>query len=102
MAARSPVCQPLPTHVKCMSHIIINTPSVYSAKLPTKGWINLAQIRQLEVSENCLIVIITWQNGDKQTFKHDDAQALVDAWNEADSVLKTRISSHLQTNRRIK
>lgn len=75
---------------------------MYSAKLPTKGWINLAQIRQIEVNEDTSITVVTWQNGEKQTFKHKDAEALIDAWNEANLLLKARIASHLQTNRRIK
>lgn len=85
-----------------MAHIIINTPSVYSAKLPTKGWINLAQIRQIEVSEDCFIVTVTWQNGDKQIFYRNDAKALIDAWNEAATTLQSRIANHLSQNRRIK
>ncbi|GJD16348.1 hypothetical protein RIVM261_013040 [Rivularia sp. IAM M-261] len=84
-----------------MAHTIINTPSVYSAKLPTKGWINLAQIRQLEFDETASIVCVVWQNGDKQIFYKADAQALIDAWNEAVENIANRTSNYRQLNRRL-
>jgi hypothetical protein len=84
-----------------MNHIIINSPSVYTCKLPTQGWINLAQIRQIQYDDfNYVpVAIVLWSNGDKQIFRGDDAKALIDSWNEATKLLEQRCN-HRQLNRR--
>lgn len=84
-----------------MSHIIINSPSVYTCKLPSLGWINLALIRQIQYDDLSYIPIalVTWSNGEKQTDQQDDAKALIDNWNSATKLLEQRCS-HRQLNRR--
>jgi hypothetical protein len=73
---------------------------VYSAKLPTKGWINLAQVRQIEADDDYLTVVITWSNGEKQVFKHDDAKAVIDAWIEASLISQCRVANFRQLSKR--
>ncbi|GAX41546.1 hypothetical protein NIES4075_25190 [Tolypothrix sp. NIES-4075] len=84
-----------------MSHIIISVPSVYTCKLPSQGWINLALIRQIQYDDLSYIPIalVTWSNGEKQIFRGDDAIALIDSWNSATKLLEQRCN-HRQINRR--
>lgn len=85
-----------------MNHIIINSPSVYTCKLPTQGWINLVLIRQIQYEDSNYtvpIAIVTWSNGNKQAFYKADAKALIDGWNEATKLLEQRCN-HRQSNRR--
>ena len=69
-----------------MSEIsIVRVPSVWSCKLPSNDWVNLAHIRQMEVFTHTWIpyAIITWDNGDKHIFQGEDANVLMDAWERA-------------------
>ncbi|MBD2413608.1 hypothetical protein FACHB389_34795 [Nostoc calcicola FACHB-389] len=86
-------------------HTIINTPSVFTCKTPSAGWINLAQIRQLEYDEvfhSYPVAIVTWHNGEKQAFKRENATAIMQAWVEATTLLEQRCNcnSHRVKNRR--
>ena len=85
-----------------MNHIIINSPSVFATKLPASGWVNLAQIRQLqyEVIDLKPTVVVVWSNGDKQIFRGLDAATLYDAWIDATRALTERRSNYRQINRR--
>jgi hypothetical protein len=74
---------------------IISVPTVFTCKLPTAGWLNLAQMRQVQVEEevfNQPVVMITWQNGDNQVFHGENAKAIITALSEA----STRQLQHLQ------
>jgi hypothetical protein len=52
--------------------------------LPTAGWINLAQIRQLQFEElPSPIAVIIWHNGDIQEFTGENATAIMANWLEA-------------------
>ncbi|MEH1851465.1 MAG: hypothetical protein V7L11_07210 [Nostoc sp.] len=65
---------------------IISVPTVFTCKLPTAGWINLAQIRQLQFEKSpSPIAVVTWHNGDKQEFFGDNATAIMESWLEASS-----------------
>ncbi|NWF61359.1 MAG: hypothetical protein HXY43_19440 [Fischerella sp.] len=53
---------------------------------PTKGWMNLAYARQIRfrkvhlnmsLQEAC---VITWSNGDKESFFGKDAQIIAQTW----------------------
>ncbi|MEH2258309.1 hypothetical protein [Nostoc sp.] len=82
-------------------HTIVNTPSVFTCKLPTAGWINLAQIRQIRFEDlPSRTLVVTWQNGDTQLFFSEDAVALIAAWEEAAVLLAERCSNHRVKNRR--
>ena len=82
-------------------HTIINTPVVFTCKLPLAGWINLAQIRQIQLEDlPSRTAAVTWQNGDKQPFFGEDAVALIAAWEEAAVLLAERCSNHRLKNRR--
>ncbi|MGV0102243.1 hypothetical protein NSTCB13_00759 [Nostoc sp. DSM 114160] len=83
-------------------HTIVNTPSVFSCKLPAAGWINLAQIRQIQFEDlPSRTAVVTWQNGDKQTFFGEDAASLITAWSEAVTLLNVRYDNHRSKNRRV-
>ncbi|WP_339376823.1 hypothetical protein [Nostoc sp. 106C] len=61
---------------------------MFTCKTPGSGWINLAQIRQLQFSPagetfNDDLVVITWVNGDSQPFQGEDATAILQAWQDA-------------------
>lgn len=73
-------------------HTIVNTPSVFSCKTPNSGWLNLAQVRQIQTEHlhDKDIAIITWHNGDKQAFTGEDATAILQAWLEATAILEQR------------
>ncbi|BAY34192.1 hypothetical protein NIES2107_60970 [Nostoc carneum NIES-2107] len=67
---------------------IISVPTVFTCKTPGSGWLNLAQVRQLQHSPSGNsfkddLVVITWQNGDSQPFTGEDALAILQAWDEA-------------------
>ncbi|BAY16902.1 hypothetical protein NIES21_27360 [Anabaenopsis circularis NIES-21] len=65
-------------------HTIISTPSVFSCKTPTAGWLNLAQIRQLQFEEQpSPVAVVTWHNGDTQSFFGENATAIMANWQEA-------------------
>ncbi|MBU7587259.1 MAG: hypothetical protein KAF91_31170 [Nostoc sp. TH1S01] len=65
-------------------HTIISTPSVFSCKTPTAGWLNLAQIRQLQFEEYPNpVAIVTWHNGDKESFFGENATTIITTWQEA-------------------
>ncbi|MFN6442122.1 MAG: hypothetical protein RMY35_035385 [Nostoc sp. DedSLP01] len=82
-------------------HTIINTPSVFSCKLPAAGWINLAQIRQIQFEElPTRVAAVTWHNGDKQTFFGEDAVALIQGWEDAVLAVEQRSNNHRFKNRR--
>ena len=72
---------------------IIKVPSVYSCKIPSGEWLNLALMRRLqyEVTESLQVVRVTWENGDKNRFTGEDAIALLTAWEEAHKIAKARI-----------
>ncbi len=65
---------------------IIAVPTVFTCKTPTAGWLNLAQIRQLQFGElPNPVAVITWHNGDTENFFGDDATAIMESWLEASS-----------------
>ncbi|MEH2288317.1 hypothetical protein [Nostoc sp.] len=75
-------------------HTIINTPVVFSCKLPAAGWINLAQIRQIQFEDlPSRTIVVTWQNGDNQPFFGEDAVALLKAWENAANSINKRCNS---------
>lgn len=81
-------------------HTIVNTPSVFSCKLPAAGWINLAQIRQIQFEDMpTRTAAVTWQNGDKQTFFGEDAVSLINAWEETVTLLAERSDYRLKNRR---
>ncbi|MCV3213034.1 hypothetical protein OGM63_05745 [Plectonema radiosum NIES-515] len=84
-----------------MTNININSTIVYICKLPTQGWINLALIRQIQYEDlnYAPVALVTWSNGEKQTFHRDNAQALIDSWNEVTRTLE-QPCNHRQLNRR--
>ncbi|WP_235526462.1 hypothetical protein [Nostoc piscinale] len=48
---------------------IISVPTVFTCKTPTAGWLNLAQVRQLQFEEQpSPVAVVTWHNGDTQRF----------------------------------
>ncbi|MCC5641333.1 hypothetical protein LC593_37175, partial [Nostoc sp. CHAB 5844] len=63
--------------------MIISVPTIFSCKLPDGGWINLAQIRQLEPDPPTGKVVVTWLNGEKQLFEDENANAILQTWQEA-------------------
>lgn len=83
-------------------HTIVNTPSVFSCKLPFSGWINLALIRQIQFEDlPTRVAAVTWHNGDKQTFFGEDAVALIQSWEDAVLVVEQRCNcNHRFKNRR--
>ncbi|MBH8576971.1 hypothetical protein I8752_29110 [Nostocaceae cyanobacterium CENA369] len=63
---------------------IISVPTVFTCPTPSAGWLNLAQIRQLQFEDYPNpIAVVTWHNGDKQSFFGDNATAIMNAWLEA-------------------
>ncbi|MBN4004770.1 hypothetical protein [Nostoc sp. LPT] len=83
-------------------HTIINTPSVFTCKTPSEGWINFAQVRQLQHEEYPKnVVVLTWHNGDRQTFTGVNAAAILQAWEQATALLEQRCNcNHRLKNRR--
>lgn len=74
---------------------IISVPTVFTCKLPTAGWLNLAQMRQIQVEQEVFtepVVMITWNNGDNQLFHGDNAKAILSTLEQAD----TRQLQHLK------
>ena len=73
-------------------HTIVNSPSVFSCKLPAAGWINLAQIRQIQFEDlPSRTAVVTWQNGDKQPFFGEDAVELIKAIEKAITSINKRV-----------
>ncbi len=70
---------------------IIQVPSVFTCKLPGGEWLNLAQIRSLEIEDNPLTVLVTWSSGGHQVYRGVQAFALIEAWAEAKGVDKSHI-----------
>lgn len=69
---------------------IIKVPSVFSCKLPNGEWLNLALIRRLQLElDPSPILVLTWENGDSQTYRGDKALAIVEAWEEAQTIDKS-------------
>lgn len=63
---------------------IISVPTVFTCKTPTAGWLNLAQVRQLQFEEYPNpIAAITWHNGEKQHFFGENATAIMATWLDA-------------------
>ena len=82
-------------------HTIINTPVVFTCKLPAAGWINLAQVRQIRFEDlPSRTAVVTWQNGDTQPFFGEDAACLIAALEEAAVLLAERCNNHRVKNRR--
>ncbi|BBD60613.1 hypothetical protein NIES2109_34120 [Nostoc sp. HK-01] len=63
--------------------MIISVPTIFSCKLPSGGWVNLAQIRQIEIDPPTGVVITTWVNGEKQRFDGENATAILQTWEQA-------------------
>jgi hypothetical protein len=72
---------------------IIKVPAVFSCKLPSGEWINLALIRRLEYELKIEVPVakITWDNGDHQIYVAENAIALVTAWEEAHKLTQERL-----------
>jgi hypothetical protein len=63
---------------------IISVPTVFTCKTPTAGWLNLAQIRQLQFDNYPNpVAVVTWHNGDKESFFGENAIAILQSWEEA-------------------
>ncbi|NER36207.1 MAG: hypothetical protein F6J93_19855 [Oscillatoria sp. SIO1A7] len=64
---------------------IVRVPAVWSCKLHSNQWLNLAHIRHMEVFPQSWIpyVTVTWDNGNRQIFEGEDANILIDAWEQA-------------------
>ena len=62
---------------------IIKCPSVYLVKLPFGEWINLAQVRRVQVELEPPVVVITWDTGINTIFKHIQATAIIAALEES-------------------
>ncbi len=76
---------------------IISVPTVFTCKTPTAGWLNLAQIRQLQFEEfPNPIAVVTWYNGEIQNFYGENATAIMQTWFEADE----RYNNYRLKNRR--
>ncbi|WP_427159421.1 hypothetical protein ACQFX9_25880 [Aliinostoc sp. HNIBRCY26] len=58
-------------------------PTIFSCQLPSGGWINLAQVRQLEPDPPTGKVVVTWLNGEKQLFDGENAKAILQGWQDA-------------------
>lgn len=66
---------------------IISQAAVFTCKTPTAGWLNLAQIRQLQFEELPYpIAVVTWFNGDQQVFTYEDGIAIMDNWLQTSGV----------------
>ncbi|WP_193196397.1 hypothetical protein [Nostoc sp. MG11] len=76
---------------------IISVPTVFTCKTPTAGWLNLAQVRQVQFEEfPNPIAIVIWVNGDKESFFGDNAISIMATWQEA----AEGYSNHRLKNRR--
>ncbi len=64
---------------------IISSPVLFSLKTPNSGWLNLAQVRQLEEGSinDRTVCRVTWQGGQTQNFYGDDALSILLTWQEA-------------------
>lgn len=82
--------------------VIIKVPSVYFVKLPFGEWINLAQVRTVEVEGsadslvpdiNHLIVRLLFDTGKSKAYCGVKAAAIMDALNETSYIDKSQISA---------
>lgn len=82
--------------------VIIKAPSVYFVKLPFGEWINLAQVRTVEVEEsddslvpdiNHLIVRLLFDRGKSKAYSGVKAVAIMDALAETAYIDKSQISA---------
>ncbi|MDZ8108349.1 MAG: hypothetical protein RM338_22375 [Nostoc sp. DedQUE12a] len=73
---------------------------MFSCKLPAAGWLNLSQIRQIQFEDMpTRTTVVTWHNGDRQTFFGEDAVALIQGWEEAITLLAERSHYRLKNRR---
>ena len=70
---------------------IIQVPSVFTCKLPGGEWLNLAQIRSIQIEDSPLLVRVVWANGDNSFYRGKYAVALLEAWGEAKGVDKSDV-----------
>lgn len=70
---------------------IIQVPSVFTCKLPGGEWLNLAQVRSIQIENTPLLVMVIWSNGDRSFYRHLQAKALLEAWAEAKGVDKSHL-----------
>lgn len=78
-----------------------SVPTVFSCETPNSGWLNLAQVRQLQFeSKPTPVAVITWLSGDNQTFKGDDATAIYETWQQAAARLQSCCDNYRSKNRR--
>lgn len=61
--------------------VFINSPSIYSCKLPNGKWLNLSLAYQLEIEEDS--IILHWINKETSVYQGEQAQAVINAWEEA-------------------
>lgn len=77
---------------------IISVPTVFTCKTPTAGWLNLAQVRQLQFEDHPNpIAVITWHNGEKQSFYGENATAIMATWQEANDRNDYRVKNRRVT-----
>ena len=75
--------------------ILIKPPTMYSVYLPATDeapsrWINLANTRQIDyISDNPLRVLVYWTEQEKNTYKGEQAKAILEAINKASRIYKT-------------
>lgn len=81
--------------------MIISVPTIFSCKTPKSGWLNLALIRQLQYDQSTEppdppldMVLVVWNNGERQAFTGDDATAILNAWQDATQRCTCQNSRH--------
>lgn len=82
--------------------VIVKVPTVYFVKLPFGEWVNLAQVRTVEVEDNNdslvpninhLIVRLLFDTGKSKAYSGVKAVALLEALNQTAYIDKSQISA---------
>lgn len=71
--------------------IIIRVPSVFACKIPGGEWINLAEIRRLQLDHDQEVPVlrVTWANGESFVYRGIQASAILAAWETATTIDKS-------------
>lgn len=73
---------------------IIKVPAVFTCKLPGGEWLNLALIRRLQVetdNRGVTTVVVTWDKQASQVYRGAKALALLEAWEEINTIDKSNV-----------
>lgn len=65
---------------------IIKIPTIWSCHTRDYGWLNLAKARRVQPCPDIKkqpCILITWENGDEELFRGDDAQLIMRSWLDA-------------------